>query len=71
MFLHNMSLHIACPDGVPPVNCLVNPCDVSTCGVEDAECVPDYCGDCSARWFVGVEEVTEQCSGLFHMHVSD
>ena len=50
------------------MNCLVNPCDVSTCGVENAQCVPDYCGDCSARWFVGVEDVTDQCSGLFYIY---
>jgi hypothetical protein len=40
----------ACPDGSPPVQCLVDPCTVSKCGVVDATCKADYCGGCFAVW---------------------
>ena len=55
-------LCVACPDGVLPVNCLVNPCQVSTCeGIPGALCVANYCGGCHDRWYVGDLEVTDQC----------
>ena len=54
-----------CSDCTYPVNCKVNPCDVSSCpGVPHAECRPDYCGGCTARYYVGKEEVTERCATI-------
>jgi hypothetical protein len=32
------------------VQCLVNPCDVSSCTVEGATCNANYCGGCNAEW---------------------
>ncbi len=40
-----------CPDNSEPVSCFVQPCSVSTCEVEGAVCVDDYCGGCNAYWF--------------------
>lgn len=40
----------ACADGTQPVQCFVNPCDVSSCDVEGAECQANYCGGCNAEW---------------------
>eukprot|EP00123_Amoebidium_parasiticum_P012229 comp21205_c1_seq1/m.28821 comp21205_c1_seq1/g.28821 ORF comp21205_c1_seq1/g.28821 comp21205_c1_seq1/m.28821 type:complete len:265 (-) comp21205_c1_seq1:343-1137(-) len=41
-----------CPSGVNPVQCLVNPCTNLRCaGNPMASCVPDYCGECSARFY--------------------
>jgi hypothetical protein len=39
----------ACEGGSAPVNCLVNPCLVTTCAVGQT-CVSSYCGGCIARW---------------------
>ncbi|XP_070581620.1 four-domain proteases inhibitor-like [Ptychodera flava] len=39
-----------CPDGSQPVNCLIDPCQVTTetCDAyPDAECQADYCGGCN------------------------
>ena len=54
----------ACPDGVPTVFCLVNPCQLATCEVKGAECVPDYCGACNAKWYLDRQEITSLCSGI-------
>jgi hypothetical protein len=40
----------SCADGSQPVNCLIDPCQVSQCGVEGAECRANYCGGCNAEW---------------------
>jgi hypothetical protein len=40
-----------CADGSEPVNCLVDPCEVSRCDVEGATCVANYCGGCQAEWY--------------------
>ncbi|XP_078580431.1 uncharacterized protein LOC144864342 isoform X2 [Branchiostoma floridae x Branchiostoma japonicum] len=41
-----------CPNGQPLVNCVVDPCTVTTCpGTPDAECVANYCGGCHADFF--------------------
>lgn len=40
-----------CNDGTDPVNCLVDPCENSTCDVEGARCAANYCGGCNAEWF--------------------
>ena len=61
---HTSYNYTACGDGSTPVNCAVNPCLTAECpAVETAQCEPDYCGNCSARWFLGIQEVTDQCSG--------
>jgi hypothetical protein len=33
-----------------PVQCLVDPCQVSSCDVPGATCTADYCGGCNAIW---------------------
>jgi hypothetical protein len=40
-----------CADGSQPVNCLVDPCQVSSCDVEGAVCEANYCGGCNAEWY--------------------
>jgi hypothetical protein len=40
----------ACTDGSQPVNCFVDPCQVSSCDVEGATCTANYCGGCNAEW---------------------
>jgi len=41
----------ACADGSQPVNCFVDPCEVSSCNVEGAVCESNYCGGCNAEWY--------------------
>ncbi len=41
----------ACTDGTQPVQCFVDPCNVSSCGVSGAECQANYCGGCNAEWY--------------------
>ncbi|XP_069107784.1 kielin/chordin-like protein [Argopecten irradians] len=51
-----------CDNGLPPVNCLVNPCSVQQCPlIPNAKCVADYCGGCNAKFFVNGNEVTQMC----------
>lgn len=41
-----------CPEGVPIVQCLVDPCDDASCeAYPDAECKANYCGGCNAEFF--------------------
>ena len=40
-----------CADGEQPVNCLVEPCSVTTCDTPFVSCVDDYCGGCNAIFF--------------------
>ncbi len=40
----------ACTDGTQPVQCFVDPCEVSSCSVSGAECQANYCGGCNAEW---------------------
>jgi len=35
------------------VQCFVDPCQVSSCDVEGAECRSNYCGGCNAEWIDG------------------
>ena len=54
-----------CPNCTRPHTCKVNPCDVSSCrAYPDARCVPDYCGGCNARYYVGKTEVTDKCNEI-------
>jgi eight-cysteine-cluster-containing protein len=34
-----------------PVQCLIDPCQVSECSDPDATCKANYCGGCNAEWF--------------------
>ncbi|HET9955868.1 MAG TPA: hypothetical protein VFQ61_15265 [Polyangiaceae bacterium] len=40
----------SCTDGSQPVNCFVDPCQVSSCDVDGAKCQANYCGGCNAEW---------------------
>ena len=56
------SFHAGCPDGQDIVNCLVNPCEVTSCpGFPTATCEADFCGGCNARFFLRGREVTNKC----------
>ena len=49
------------------MDCNGNPCDGAACpGYTDAECVPDYCGDCKAVWYSNGQVV--QCSGIAYYY---
>ncbi|PIK48379.1 Kazal-type serine proteinase inhibitor 1 [Apostichopus japonicus] len=45
----------ACPDGLPPIPCLVDPCTFASCTSNpEARCVANYCNrmrPCLAEWF--------------------
>ena len=45
-------------------SCDSNPCMLEACpAFPNAECIPDECGTCKARWFNdGAELTQEQCS---------
>ena len=52
-----------CPDDKPELNCPFNLCDHQKClNIPDTDCVFDVCGGCTARFYLGNEEVTDQCS---------
>ena len=58
-----------CPRCTQPVNCLVDPCEVTRCrAFPDAKCRADYCGGCNARFFMGKgrrkREVTDRCNEI-------
>ena len=47
-----------CVPDCDPVQCFVDPCEVAKCpAYPGAECVPNYCGGCSADFFVNGELV--------------
>ena len=49
---------VLCPDGNDPVTCFAAPCDVSTCSAyPNAECIDNYCGGCSAEYYVDGKKV--------------
>ncbi len=51
-----------CPNGVPIVECDGDPCVGAVCpSTMEAECRPNYCGGCTAEWFIGDSPVL--CSG--------
>lgn len=51
-----------CPPGTPFVECSADPCTVNRClGVPSATCIVDRCGSCSAKWYIGNQDVTEEC----------
>lgn len=59
------SSELRCPPGVPQAACAADPCSITQCpAFTNAICVPDFCGGCNARFFLGNgKEVTDQCSG--------
>jgi len=41
-----------CPEGIDSVPCFSNPCSTSSCPAHPtAECRPNYCGTCSAKYY--------------------
>ena len=53
---------MSCDPDTERFNCLFNPCDNAYCpNIPDANCLPDYCGGCNARFYVNSVEVTEEC----------
>ncbi|XP_035663466.1 uncharacterized protein LOC118407154 [Branchiostoma floridae] len=41
-----------CPDGMPMVQCMLDPCDVATCpGNPRARCEHNFCGGCNAVFY--------------------
>ena len=55
-------LHIDCSFGQPINNCSSDICNRSVCTNYPNEfCYPDECEDCSLRYFIGNNEVTNDC----------
>jgi len=53
---------LACPAGIPMVQCDGNPCDGATCPSHPtATCTPNYCGSCKPQWSIDNNQV--QCHG--------
>ena len=60
-YIH-LSSDMSCDPDTERFNCLFNPCDNAYCpNIPDANCLPDYCGGCNARFYVNSVEVTEEC----------
>ena len=60
-----------CPDNKPEVNCPFNLCDHQKClNFPDANCVFDVCGGCTARFYSGDREVTDDC-GIYNFLICD
>ena len=49
--LYNFRLGINCPNGVPVVRCVIDPCQLKTCSDQKATCVSNYCGGCNAVFY--------------------
>ena len=50
-----------CPDGIPEMTCEDDPCREAMCpSNSSAVCKPNFCGSCTAEWFVGDERI--QCN---------
>ena len=64
MTLPYLPLFIDCPPGIPLVQCDGDPCRDAVCPSHPtAVCRADYCGGCTAKWFIGDEQVT--CTGMY------
>ena len=52
-----------CPPELTPVNCVVDPCQFTTCPANpSATCISHYCNVCNARFFDATGfEVTDSC----------
>lgn len=61
-----------CPPGVPLVNCFANPCDTATCpNFPNSRCVFDTCGGCNAKFFIGRNEITNECGMSYFKLLND
>uniref|UniRef100_K1QH79 Uncharacterized protein n=1 Tax=Magallana gigas TaxID=29159 RepID=K1QH79_MAGGI len=63
-FMVTAQAYSECPYGKPRVHCYVNPCEDwreqwNCANIPNARCVPDYCGGCYRRWYVGRMHVFE------------
>jgi len=49
---------VPCPDGLPVVNCLIDPCLAARCPASpNAKCYADYCGGCNAKFYANGNQV--------------
>ena len=49
------------------MECTTNPCLSSTClSAPTAQCFPDYCDNCTSRYYYNDQEVTDTCCKLLH-----
>ena len=56
---------LGCPGNQTKVQCVTDPCLTTSCSaVPDTECIPDYCGECKARFYYKGNEVTDICGKL-------
>ena len=62
-------IHIGCSFGKPTKKCSSDICNGSVCiGYLNAVCYPDECADCSPRYFIGNNEVTNACGNLLFVY---
>ena len=62
---------VVCPDDKPELKCPFNLCDYQKClNFPDANCVFDVCGGCTARFYSGDREVTDDC-GIYNFLICD
>ena len=55
-------IYVGCSFGQPTKKCSSDICDSSVCtNYPNAICYPDECADCSPRYFIGNNEVTNVC----------
>ena len=55
-------IYVGCSFGQPTKKCSSDICDSSVCtNYPNAVCYPDECADCSPRYFIGNDEVTNVC----------
>ena len=56
-------IYIGCSFGQPTKKCSSDICNSSVCtNYPNAVCYPDECADCSPRYFIENNEVTNTCS---------
>ena len=54
--------NVGCGPDKSPITCVGNPCRAAECpAYPNARCEVDTCGDCSPKFFNGLEEVTGMC----------
>ena len=55
-------IYVGCSFGQPTKKCSSDICDGSVCtNYPNAVCYSDECADCSPRYFIGNDEVTNVC----------
>ncbi|XP_019853361.1 PREDICTED: uncharacterized protein LOC105313106 isoform X2 [Amphimedon queenslandica] len=62
--LNECSQTCGCPQNESSLlDCTNDPCQSNTCpSAPTAQCFPDYCGNCTSRYYYNDQEVTETCS---------